>query len=85
MQYDDKLKLVALTQQATHGKLIEENLSPLGALDVIGKDRRNAWQALGDMSQDEAMFNFLESVGEIMPHLKPYFEAIKNEQESCIF
>ena len=40
LQYNDKLKLVALTQQANHGKLNEENLPPLGALDVIGKDRR---------------------------------------------
>lgn len=40
LQYNDKLKLVALIQQATHGQLAAENLSPLGALDVIGKDRR---------------------------------------------
>ena len=40
IQYNDKLKLVALTQQANNGKLVEGNLPPLGALDVIGKDRR---------------------------------------------
>ena len=40
LQYNDKLKLVALTQQAHNGKFIEEKLPPLGALDVIGKDRR---------------------------------------------
>ena len=40
LQYDDRLHLIALTQQANHGKLVAENLSPLGALDVIGKDRR---------------------------------------------
>ena len=40
LQYNDRLELIALTQQAHHGKLIEDNLSPLGALDVIGKDRR---------------------------------------------
>ena len=40
LQYDDRLHLIALTQQANHGKLVAENLPPLGALDVIGKDRR---------------------------------------------
>ena len=40
LQYNDRLDLIALTQQAHHGKLVEDNLPPLGALDVIGKDRR---------------------------------------------
>jgi hypothetical protein len=40
LQYNDKLRLVAFTQQATQGKLAEDKMSPLGALDVIGKDRR---------------------------------------------
>ena len=47
LQYDDRLHLIALTQQANHGKLVAENLPPLGALDVIGKDRRQDSLHLG--------------------------------------
>jgi len=40
LSYQDKLKLVAFTQQVTHGKLEAEKQPPLGVLDVIGRDRR---------------------------------------------
>ena len=40
LRYPDKVRLVALTQQAYHGKFAEEKVPPLGAFDVIGKDRR---------------------------------------------
>ena len=82
LNYDVKLKLVALTQQATHGKLCEDqNLPPLGALDVIGRDRRNAWALLGDLSKEDSMVGFIDGVADSMPHLKPYIEAIKKEKE----
>lgn len=82
LNYDQKLKLVALTQQANHGIFSEENLPALGALDVIGKDRRNAWASLGDISKDESMKGFIDGVAESMPHLQPHIEAIKKEKES---
>ena len=81
LQYNDKLKLVALTQQAHHGRLKEADLPPLGALDVIGRDRRSAWSALEDMSKEEAMKGFVEGVAEFMPHLKPYYEALHKEKD----
>ena len=84
LQYHDKLKLVALTQQAVHGKLNVENLAPLGALDVIGKDRRNAWSLLGEMPKDDAMSEFIDAVYNAMPHLKPYLEAVKKETEETL-
>lgn len=40
LSYDDKLKLVAYTQQVAHGPYKPENLPPLGVFDVIGRDRR---------------------------------------------
>jgi golgi resident protein GCP60 len=40
LSYDDKLKLVAYTQQVVHGLYKSENLPPLGVFDVIGRDRR---------------------------------------------
>ena len=81
LQYNDKLKLVALTQQAHHGKLNEADLPPLGALDVIGRDRRAAWSALEEMPKEQAMNGFIEGVAEFMPHLKPYFEALNKEKD----
>jgi len=82
LNYDQKLKLVALTQQANHGTFSEENSPALGALDVIGKDRRSAWVSLGDISKDESMKGFIDGVAESMPHLQPHIEAIKKEKES---
>lgn len=38
--YQDKLKLVAYTQQVCRGKFSDEKLPPLGVLDVPGRDRR---------------------------------------------
>ena len=40
LNYNDKNRLVAYSQQTLHGPLSEAKVAPLGALDVIGKDRR---------------------------------------------
>jgi hypothetical protein len=40
LRYPDKIRLVALSQQAKYGQFGEDKVPPLGALDVIGKDRR---------------------------------------------
>lgn len=58
LSYEDKLKLIAYTQQAMHGPLNEKTAPPLGVLDVIGRDRRSAWLELGNMSQTQAMVGF---------------------------
>jgi len=85
LQYNDKLTLVAYTQQAIHGQYTPEKVAPLGALDVIGKDRRNAWAKLGKLSQDEAMVAFIEKISDLMPKIKTYIEthtaAKKAEEE----
>jgi len=38
--YEERLKLIGLTYQVTHGKFDPQTAPPLGVLDVIGKDRR---------------------------------------------
>ncbi len=84
LKYEDKCHLVALTQQAHHGKFSDakDNLPPLGTLDVVGRDRRNAWASLADMEKPAAMLGFVNRVGELMPHLKPFMEAqCKEEQQ----
>lgn len=62
LSYEDRLKLVAYTQQTAHGPLDIKSASPLGVLDVIGRDRRAAWQALGQMSQIQAMAGFVHTL-----------------------
>ncbi|KAL5241193.1 hypothetical protein ACI65C_008603 [Semiaphis heraclei] len=75
--YDDKLKLVAYTRQVSHGKLDESKLPPLGVFDVIGRDRRLAWQALGDMSTENSMVNFVKLVNKECTLFKHTVEAYK--------
>ncbi|XP_025413332.1 Golgi resident protein GCP60 isoform X2 [Sipha flava] len=75
--YDDKLKLVAYTRQVCHGKLDESKLPPLGVFDVIGRDRRLAWQALGDMSTENSMINFIKLVNKECTLFKHTVEAYK--------
>ncbi len=40
ISYKDKLLLVAYSQQVLHGQFLIEKSTPLGYLDVIGRDRR---------------------------------------------
>ncbi|XP_030036700.2 Golgi resident protein GCP60 [Manduca sexta] len=81
LSYEDRLKLVAYTQQAAHGPFDPNSVPPLGVLDVIGRDRRAAWQALGQMSQIQAMAGFVHSLDRLCPLFKPYLEAILKDLE----
>lgn len=81
LSYEDKCKLVAYTQQVTHGKCTPENAPPLGVLDVIGKDRRTAWQNLGEISRDEAMEGFVVLLDKLCPLFKTFVEAKKMDNE----
>ncbi|PSN50640.1 Golgi resident protein GCP60 [Blattella germanica] len=77
LSYEDKLRLVAFTCQVSHGKFNPDTLPPLGVLDVIGRDRRLAWQSLGAMSRDEAMSGFVDLLDKLCPLFKPFVEAHK--------
>ncbi|KAK2575954.1 hypothetical protein KPH14_007315 [Odynerus spinipes] len=79
--YEDKLKLVAFTQQVTHGKCTAKNAPPLGVLDVIGRDRRLAWQNLGDISKEQAMEGFIVLLDKLCPLFKTVVEAQKRDIE----
>lgn len=81
LSYEDNLKLIAFTQQASHGPLDIRNAQPLGVLDVIGRDRRIAWQQLGTISKGQAMEGFLDLLDRLCPLFKPYVEAIKKDKE----
>ncbi|KAJ8895072.1 hypothetical protein PR048_000397 [Dryococelus australis] len=81
LSYEDKLKLVAFTRQISHGMFNVDNVPPLGVLDVIGRDRRLAWQALGDISRQDAMVGFVELLDKTCPIFRPYVEAHKRDEE----
>lgn len=73
-------------QQVLHGPLSEaiSKLPPLGTLDVVGRDRRLAWQKLGKLSADQARAGFIELLSRKCPLFKAYTEAHwmeKKEQE----
>ena len=81
LSYEDKLKLVAFTQQVTHGKCTAENAPPLGVLDVIGRDRRLAWQSLGDISKEQAMDGFIVLLDKLCPLFRTFVEAQRRDVE----
>ncbi|KFB35010.1 AGAP003185-PA-like protein [Anopheles sinensis] len=81
LSYEDNLKLVAFTQQAAHGPLDLTKAPPLGMFDVIGKDRRIAWQQLGTITKLQAMEGFIDLLDRLCPLFKPYVEAIKKDKE----
>ncbi|CAO1436060.1 unnamed protein product [Diamesa serratosioi] len=82
LSYEENLKLVAFTQQASHGPLLDvKNPKPLGLFDVIGADRRKHWQVLGNMSKIQAMESFIDLLDRLCPSFKPYIEAIKKDKE----
>lgn len=81
LDYDVKLKLVALTQQVLHGPLDTAQLPPLGAFDMIGKDRRSAWGQLGQMTKEEAMSQFTDSVKENMPQFNSHLTEMEAQNE----
>jgi len=60
LAYQDKIDVVAFTQQANHGNLREANLPPLGTLDIIGKERRAAWEKLEGFSKEKAQKEFID-------------------------
>ncbi|EFA02230.1 Golgi resident protein GCP60 [Tribolium castaneum] len=81
--YEDKLQLVAFSQQVLHGPLSEaiNKLPPLGTLDVVGKDRRLAWQKLGKLSTDQARAGFVELLSRRCPLFSAYVEAHRREKK----
>ncbi|XP_023334195.1 Golgi resident protein GCP60 isoform X5 [Eurytemora carolleeae] len=81
VQFDEKLSLVALTQQANHGNIISANLPPLGTLDVIGKQRRAAWALLGDLDKIEAKHRFIEKLLTIVPAFQLYIDQKAAEEK----
>lgn len=81
--YEDKLQLVAFSQQVSHGPYSDavHKLPPLGTLDVVGKDRRLAWQKLGHLSSDQSRAGFVELLSRRCPLFSTYIEAHRREKK----
>ncbi|XP_077521728.1 Golgi resident protein GCP60 [Amblyomma americanum] len=81
ISYEDKVNLVAYTMQVTHGKYNAEKSRPVGYLDVVGRDRRQAWISLGDTDREAAMKKFIELLNLKCPLFRPFVEAHKADME----
>merc|ERR1712168_149373 len=81
LSYTDKLKLVALTKQVTFGTFDSEKMPTVGLLDVVGNDRRQAWQSLGDMTSENAMKEFIHRLDNLCLLFKTYVQAHQTEKE----
>ncbi|KAF6035296.1 hypothetical protein EB796_006404 [Bugula neritina] len=79
--YKEKTYLLALHKQVTCGKYQAESGNEPGFLDVVGNDRKQAWQALGEMSKDRAMKEFIKVLHKCSPSLKPYLYAYNVQKE----
>ena len=75
MSYADKLRLAALTKQASKGPFNPEHMPDVGFLDRVGNDRREAWRQLGDMPREKAMADLVGLVDSLSPLFRPYLEA----------
>lgn len=75
--------MVAFSQQVNHGPLsgVISKLPPLGALDVVGHDRRLAWERLGNLSTAQAREGFVELLSRRCPLLSAHIEAHRREKE----
>jgi len=81
LAYQDKLELVAFTQQANHGSLKEANLPALGTFDIIGKERRAAWESLGNLTKEEAKERFSSALLDKAPGFKDFIIEASKEKE----
>lgn len=81
LAYQDKLDLVALTQQANHGAMKDVSLPPLGTFDIIGKERRAAWEKLGDLSKEDAREQYSSRMLELAQGFKAYIIEASRAKE----
>lgn len=81
LTYDEKVELTAYWKQISCGPYDPEKYPDVGYFDVIGNDRRRAWEGLGNMQAKEAMKKFCSLLGTCSPELRPWMEAQQKEKE----
>ncbi|CAF3516811.1 unnamed protein product [Rotaria socialis] len=60
LKYGDNIRLIALSKQEKLGKWNASYTRNVGFLDVVGNDRKQAWIALGDMTKEQAMEEYVK-------------------------
>jgi len=71
---DVKLKMYALYKQATVGKV---NTKKPGMLDLVGKAKWEAWNSIGNISQEEAKTQYIDIVNSLFD--KPQQESSQED------
>ncbi|KAF0286852.1 Golgi resident protein GCP60 [Amphibalanus amphitrite] len=82
LSYAARMEFVSLTQQVAHGPCRPDTLPQLGVLDIVGRDRREAWQRLGDMSRPDSMVRYIEMLDAACPIFRPFAEAHRRDLEA---
>ncbi|XP_030378463.1 Golgi resident protein GCP60 [Scaptodrosophila lebanonensis] len=84
LSYEDNLKLIAFKQQASFGPFNTNHAPALGVLDVIGRDRQQHWQLLGDITREQAMEGFIDLLDTMCSAFRPYIEAVRQNRDETL-
>ncbi|KAH8273357.1 hypothetical protein KR018_006837, partial [Drosophila ironensis] len=84
LSYEDNLKLIAFKQQAALGAFNTSRAPALGVLDVIGRDRQQHWQLLGEISREQAMEGFVDLLDTMCSAFRPYIEAVRQDRDETL-
>lgn len=84
LSYEDNLKLIAFKQQAALGAFNTSRAPALGVLDVIGRDRQQHWQLLGDITREQAMEGFVDLLDTMCSAFRPYIEAVRQDRDETL-
>ena len=86
LSYDQKLHFIALSKQIAKGPFDPEKPDSTGYeasyFNLVGNDRKAAWQRLGNMGKQDAMMEFVGKLRENCSSFDPWYRAhVKIEQE----
>uniref|UniRef100_A0A6P4EGR5 Golgi resident protein GCP60 n=1 Tax=Drosophila rhopaloa TaxID=1041015 RepID=A0A6P4EGR5_DRORH len=84
LSYEDNLKLIAFKQQAALGPFNTTRAPALGVLDVIGRDRQQHWQLLGEITREQAMEGFVDLLDTMCSAFRPYIEAVRQDRDETL-
>ncbi|KAK1328045.1 hypothetical protein QTO34_012467 [Cnephaeus nilssonii] len=79
--YEEKLKLVALHKQVLLGPYNPDTCPEVGFFDVLGNDRRREWAALGNLSKEGAMVEFVKLLNRCCHLFSTYVTSHRIEKE----
>uniref|UniRef100_A0A914DCX9 Golgi resident protein GCP60 n=1 Tax=Acrobeloides nanus TaxID=290746 RepID=A0A914DCX9_9BILA len=84
VEYPVRLQFMAYSKQAKYG-IFNEEVADCGWFDLVGNDSKREWKKLGDLSQDQAMLEFVRLLDVVCPAFKPHIQeklAIENSKQS---